>query len=357
MKKSRAGKGGDGTGQEKLPAAIPQIDILKGLAIIAVVLLHALPFSFFLLIGSPYHIWHAIPLFILIAGFTGAYAYKRYGSKTLKECYNPSLLIRRFSRLLVPFLLCWCIELCILFSLNQLPSNSVSLIFDLMRGGYGWGAYFVPVILQSVIFVPLLYLLAVRNPNRMVIIALFLTLLFDAVSIVLGWDPGTTSVLYFPYMFAGALGVWIAISAKTDKRWLILGGGISLVYLTLSCYTPLFSSFPNYSGYSGVLQAPAFMWTVILALAGLRYLPKKIESLPSRYIGELGKASWHIFLTQLIYYWTPAAFVYTWIAAPMDFGSVIIGDALVVILNLCICLPVGYSWYTLEKRISRALQK
>lgn len=233
----------------------------------------------------------------------------------------------------------------------------IPLIFDLLRGGYGWGAYFVPVIIQSVLFVPLLYLLALRNPHRMVIIALFLTLFFDVISMIIGWDTSITSVLYFRYMFAGALGVWIVTSTKIDKRWLTLGGGISLVYITLSCYTPLLSSIPAYTGYDGILQAPAFMWTAVLALTGLTYIPKKIDLSFNRYIGELGKASWHIFLVQIVYYWVPAAFVYASIITPFDFGSVIIGNLLVVILNLGICLTFGYAWYSLGKRINRIKQK
>lgn len=361
MKSSKVVKSGDLTRAEKLPASLPQIDILKGLAIIAVVLLHTLPMSMFLLIGAPYHLWQAVPLFIVIAGFTGAYTYKRYGSKTLKECYDPLLLARRLRRLLVPFLICWIVELCFMLGLKQVSFDIGPLLVSLMGGGYGWGAFFIPLIIQSLLIVPILYLVATRNPDRMLLVALFLNLFFDAVVVVFGWDGSITAALYFRYLFAGALGIWIVTSAKTDKRWILFGGMISLIYITISCYTSLLSAFPDFSGYAAILQAPAFMWAFILVLTGLKSLSGKIELPLFRIFGELGKASWHIFLVQLIYYLYPAAFVYALIngisdlfmsGAPLS----VLQYLLAVILNLGICLSLGYGWYVLGKRISRKKQ-
>nr|WP_320161562.1 acyltransferase [uncultured Methanoregula sp.] len=341
----------------KLPPAIPQIDVLKAFAIIAVVLLHALPFAFFLSIGSPYYLWQAVPVFIVIAGFTGAYAYKRYGSATLKQCYDPSLIIRRFKRLLIPFLLCYIIEIILLYIFNQISLDPASLILSLLTGGYGWGAYFIPIMLQSIIIVPLLYLLSRRNPDQMVIIALILTIVFDIIVFLIGWNNNQTSSIYFRYLFAGALGVWIVTSEKRNKIWLIVGGIISLVYITLSCYTPLFSAFPDYSGYTGILQAPAFMWAAILVLFGLAYLPENTDSGIFNTLSEIGKASWHIFLAQLLYYFLPSAYVYAFLVAPLASGNEILQDGLIILCNIIICVGVGYGWYFIEKKILQKSRK
>ena len=48
-----------------------QIDILKGLAIISVILLHSWDASFLLRIGAPYYISQAVPIFIIIAAYNG----------------------------------------------------------------------------------------------------------------------------------------------------------------------------------------------------------------------------------------------------------------------------------------------
>jgi len=334
----------------KLHHTIPQIDILKAFAIITVVLLHTFLEGFFLRFGSPYYLWHAIPIFIVIAGFTGAYAYKRYGSTTLKQCYDPLLIIGRFKRLLIPFFLCWIIEIIIVYNISTDRLDLVSVIPNFMTGGFGYGAYFIPVILQSILIVPLLYLLALRNPERMVIIALILTIVFDAIVFLIGGNI-QTSLIYFRYLFAGALGVWVVTSEKRNNIWLIIGGIISLIYITLCCYTPIFSVFPDYNGYGGILQAPAFVWTVILVLFGLAYLPGNAGSGYYQYLGEIGKASWHIFLVQMLYFLAPAAYIYVFLLNPLSAGKVILHFGLGAICNIAICVSLGYGWYYVERKI------
>ena len=335
----------------KLHHTIPQIDFLKAFAIITVVFLHTFFDSFLLRIGSPYYLWHAIPIFIMIAGFTGAYAYKRYGSTTLKQCYDPLTIIRRYKRLLIPFFLCWIIEIIIVYNISTDRLDLVSFIPNFLTGGFGYGAYFIPVILQSILIFPLLYLLALRNPERMVIIALILTIIFDAIVFLIGWDTNQTSQIYFRYLFAGALGVWIVTSEKRNNIWLIIGGIISLFYITVCCYTPVFSAFPDYYGYTGILQAPAFVWSLILVLFGLAYLPGNAGSGYYQYLGEIGKASWHIFLVQMLYFLAPAAYVYAFLLDPLSSGNVILQFGLGAICNIAICVSVGYGWYYVERKI------
>lgn len=49
-------------------------------------------------------------------------------------------------------------------------------------------------------------------------------------------------------------------------------------------------------------QAPAYFYTALLFLGGLYILPSEIGKY-SYYVAELGKASWHIFLFQMLYFW------------------------------------------------------
>jgi len=344
MRRSKGKGEPSATPVEKIKG-VPQIDILKAFAIITVVLLHALPLSVFLAIGAPYYFWQAVPVFIVIAGFTGAYMYKKYGATTLRQCYDPGLIIRRFKRLLIPFILCWLAEMGMLYYLAPDHLAGISLPLNFITGGFGWGAYFIPIILQSILFVPLLYLLARRSPNWMVIIALVINIAFDVVVYLFGGGISTESV-YLRYIFLGALGVWIVTSKKRNNTWLIIGGGISLIYITVSCYTPLLSAYPEYSGYTGALQAPAAVWTVILVLAGLAYLPTNSPTLI-----KIGKASWHIFLVQLLYYFAPATFFYDLVVAPLSVGSEILFVLLVIVFNILICVGLGYAWYLSENRI------
>lgn len=327
---------------------IPQIDILKAFAIIAVILLHALPENFFLSIGSPYHLWQAVPIFVVIAGFTSAYALLRYGSISLKQCYDISVIIRRYKRLLIPFFICWIIEIVLLSQYGQISLDPLTLILNFLSGGSGWGAYFVALILQSVLIIPFFYFLAVRtSPEKMLAISLVLSLVFDAVIVFLSWPAGCYG---FPqFLFAAALGIWIVTTKERRPFWLISGGIVSLIYITVACYTPFFAN-PNFSGYIGILQTPSFIWAAILVLLGLKYLPASISKGCGGF-AEIGKASWHIFLIQLLYYFLPAAYVYAFFIKPIASGNLFLTDILIVICNILICVGLGYLWYSSEKAI------
>jgi len=356
MKKRKSTNYSAMTPIEQLPEHITQIDLLKGFAIIAVVFLHVWQEKIYLLLGAPFHIWHAVPLLILIAGFTGAYAYKRRGASTLGQCYNPALLSRRFKRLLKPYTMYWLIQIVLLILFFHYQFDLVSLSSNFISGGSGWGAYFIPVILQSVMVIPLFYLLALRDPDWMIILALLFSVLMDFIMFFFRVPHGVSSVLYFPYLFAGALGVWLVMSTKRPRIWLMLGGVISFVYLLLACYTPLLSSFTDFDPYSGIFHPPAYLWTLLLAISGLYFLPKNTATRIYQLLEIAGKASWHIFLVQMFYFLFIDEIVLKYfIYSLSDFLPMtdlftiliyIIGASLAII-NCCV---IGYGWYIIEKR-------
>jgi peptidoglycan/LPS O-acetylase OafA/YrhL len=356
MKKRKSIKYGAMTANEQLPEHITQIDLLKGFAIIAVVFLHVWQENIYLLLGAPFHIWHAVPLLILIAGFTGAYAYKRRGASTLGQCYDPALLSRRFKRLLKPYALYWLLQIILLILFFHFQFDLISIVSNFISGGSGWGAYFIPVILQSVIVIPLLYLLALRDPDWMIILALVFSIMMDFIMFFFRVPHSISSMLYFPYLFAGALGVWLVISTKRPRIWLTLGCVISFAYLLLVCYTPLLSSFTDFNAYNGIFHPPAYFWTLLLAISGLQFLPEKTEAKIYRILENAGKASWHIFLVQMFYFLFIDKIILKYFIYPLpdflpptDFFMILIHilGAMIAIINCCI---IGYGWYFIEKR-------
>ncbi|WP_367121908.1 acyltransferase family protein [Methanohalophilus sp. DAL1] len=90
---------------------LDQIDILKGFAIISVILLHTWPRELLLITGAPFHIWQAVPIFIIIAGYVGALSYKRHQNSTLLQLYSIRLLSRRIKRIIVPFIVVFTIQI------------------------------------------------------------------------------------------------------------------------------------------------------------------------------------------------------------------------------------------------------
>ena len=160
------------------------IDILKGLACLSVILTHAFDRDTFLSILGPIHINQAVPIFIIIAGYNGALFYQRRNflfSDCLKRYYEPSILFHRINRIVMPFSLIWMFQILIIiyFSNIKLNLGIWSLVTSFLTGGWGPGSYFVPVILQHILLLPILYYIALRGPDRMILIAFFINLLFE----------------------------------------------------------------------------------------------------------------------------------------------------------------------------------
>jgi hypothetical protein len=100
----------------------------------------------------------------------------------------------------------------------MIPRDAWSLALNLLSGGSGLGAYFIPVIFQSVLFVPLLFYIARRDADLMVIAALWVSVAFMAVVLWTG-TPNVSQLLYFRYLLAGALGVWLVTTGRGQVRW------------------------------------------------------------------------------------------------------------------------------------------
>jgi len=91
MKRQKAGKPADyretdpGTGDAR-KTRINQVDLLKGLAVISVILIHLFPAYLLSMTGAPFYYWQAVPVFLLLAAFTGSLGINRTKEKILWHC-------------------------------------------------------------------------------------------------------------------------------------------------------------------------------------------------------------------------------------------------------------------------------
>jgi hypothetical protein len=263
----------------------------------------------------------------------------------------------------------WILEILLLLSVHRISPDVWSLAGNFVSGGTGWGSYFIPVIFQSILVVPFLYFIARRDPDLMVVAALCLNVAFETM-VALSGNPNISSLLYPRYLFAGALGVWLVTSTERRRAAILIAGISSLLFITLASYTAFFPSTSIFYRYDGALQFPSFAWTLVLAMAGLKYLPGGVRSRFFASLAGIGKASWHIFLFQMFYFLVPAGYVYfRFISLWTDiYGNVpeppLLGflqvpeitlEIVVLLLNVTICVSAGYAWYVSGDKVSRRL--
>ncbi len=179
------------------------IDQVKGVCILAVIAMHINASLSILL-------WPAVSVFIIIAAYNNVNSYKRRGHWSL-----------RLKRLLPLYIIFIIIEILI----GGWPGWLIVL-----TGGQGPGSYFVPVLLQVLVALPILYWIGKRNIYALLIAAFALNLAFNLAPI----SPATYRLCGLRFMFVAAIGVCLALGAdkylpeiKFENEYLALAGRYS----------------------------------------------------------------------------------------------------------------------------------
>jgi hypothetical protein len=298
------------------------IDMLKSLAIISVLLIHSgVVMGRF---GSPYYIDQAVPIFIIIAAYNGVNSYVRANATTLVQCYYN--IPRRFNRVILPYFAVLIIEYLRILVANLLMGKNYSypdVFLFILTGGYGPGGFFIPVLLSLILILPILYLLYRKNLLLMLAVAFIVNITFEVYALKSGMPNQIYRLMFFRYLFAIGLGIWLAFGI--DRRWLAVGGVISFIYITAVDY---FDYIPlgNPSWYSQNILS--FVWPLVLVVIGLYVAPKRINNIYVWFISEIGKASYHIFLTQMVYFWVLGGYISKLSAS-------------FFIINIIICVSIG----------------
>lgn len=82
-----------------------QIDLIKALAIVSVLIIHSIPNYYSRLPISIFTIEQAVPVFLLIMGLNGTMSFKRRSYINLKQMYGLEYFKHRLMRFLIPFLI------------------------------------------------------------------------------------------------------------------------------------------------------------------------------------------------------------------------------------------------------------
>jgi len=339
-----------------------QIDLIKGLAIIAVVTQHTLRLDIQIAIGSNFHIYQAVPIFILLMGLNSARSFKARGLTSLREMYSRGQLLRRYKRLLIPLFIAFNASLVLgiwmtmRYGPGQLYFGPFSLLGNLPTPGTG--NYFIGLALQFVLVFPLLYWLYRKKPWLMLVSAFAI----DAAFVLLASRSGI--ICAYPKLYAWnilrflsiiALGIWLSDGMSLRSRrnaFLVPGIVISIAYLAAN---QLYGwNMPHTFPVARTQLFLTFFYPVLLVIVGMRYLPAKLDNKPTALLAKVGIASFNIYLVNELLFgsgWPLHFIVY-------KYGiDVHLSDAwlslVTVLINLSFCLIVGLAFYFGEASIRK----
>ena len=320
------------------------IDYLKGIAIIMVILTHVgfasdIVKTNFLF---PYFIYMAVPIFMLITGFNYANSYIKRNCEEFNQMYNLKLLITRFLRLTIPFIIILLLE----YTCHFQSILRHSFIINFLRGGTGEGNYYFPVMLQLIFFFPILYYFFKRYGRKFLIFIFLISLLFEIICAITNLCNGIYRHISIRYFFFVSLGSWLKLTPKISTGTLITSFAIGINAITLFMYNAEVVSYPfNHWRQTNLIFA--FYIFPIFAYIYYNFAYKEFNNIFGKILQLSGKASWHIFLIQM--------FVFGYLYDKNIFDKYSSFSSSIIITF--ICLLAGILFYITEKNACKIFCK
>ncbi len=316
------------------------VDILKGVCAVLVIITH---FEF---AGTaqrgliyPYLIDMAVPVFMILSGYVWALSFQRREISTLRQAYLPSYLLARLLRYLLPFLPVYLLEL-VCNRLVGYPVTWGSAFANFFTGGAGLGSYYIPVMVQLTFLFPVLFFLVKKYRFSGLVLCGLLNAAYEFLQKMYCIDPSLYRILSFRYILLVSFGCYIALWQKLPRRWvnvLSLLAGAGFLFVTFyGYYTPVI--LVQWTGTS--FAAGLYIMPIVGALL-LSERCRKWKCPPAAFFG---RASYHIFLTQILFYQYVSFSLFTRAAG--------VSSGLLLAFTVCVCLAAGSLFYLLERRVS-----
>ena len=309
---------------------ITYLDTVKGFAILSVVLLHLSTDEVLLKTLAPWHIWQAMPLFLMVAGITAAMVWKKYQGN-LASYYRD--LPPKILTLYIPY----AAATVIYYMVTTGQSLSIDLFFNTMIMGYlGPGGYFVPLIITHlIVFPPMLALRdKIGNDKRFLAVALLINIVLELLFAFADVEATRFGyrIFYFRYLFIACVGAVLSQHNPFSKTTFRVLAALGAFYIFLTCYVgwnlPIIRSDDWYFQHYPVAFYTAFL------VFGIRDIEQRIPFL--NFFIALGKSSYEIFIVQLLFFIT----LYQYLDS----------NLFLKVISLIICLGGGLAYTAAKKR-------
>ena len=272
-----------------------------------------------------------------------------------KVWFSRNNLYKKLRRVSFPYIYIILLELILIFKLEKFEkyrSKKALVSIFLISGGSGPGGYYSPTVIQIIlIYFPLLlifniYLNKIIKKYRAPL-SLFIIIIFEAIYEIcinyLGkkYDEVLIQQIYRMVALRHITFLQLGIVLYYNKKIILeklkyilplsIGGGIYM-YLT---YYKDYVFFPYYNW--KIVSTPMMFYALFFIIIVLKYFNNIKRNFIEKIITTIGKALYHIFLVQLIYY------------AMLE--VIIFNNKLDYIVHVFICLTVGILFYFLERKI------
>ncbi|MFX0022593.1 MAG: acyltransferase family protein [Candidatus Hermodarchaeota archaeon] len=357
-----------------------QIDILKAAMIFLVIFDHVVSWNIKSYVAVS--LWEriSIPVFLVIMGFNLGSSFQKDGLQTLRELYSWKYFKKKIFRYILPFLVLYIASTFIGlfmygFDLTAMwwgqfyPDHGFLQLFTGYLLFWGPGNWFIPVLIQSILVIPLIYWLF--KQNRIVglvlcfVIEIVLQLtVFFVIGEITTWEEVhllsffmNSALFYLP---AIGLGIWFSFGYKLSEdrnffMWLLYP--ISLGFIIAHQFFAFRIRIDGVSLLRGDYHLLMIPYSAFLFLLAMKFLPQKSNKRIARGISLISRSTYHILLTQILGYGMITAFwgthyiIDTLITIPIDlFEAFLLFEyALNLIVLGIIFVSFGILWYKIDQ--------
>ena len=317
------------------------LDILKGICLIVVITTHfqwsaeeRLRYLF------PFWVDMAIPLCMLISGYLFSKSFIKKEINTISKAYSlKGGIIDRLIRYTVPFVIAYAVEVVAFDVLGYRDFPTVlDLLKEFMRGGDGSGSYYYPVLFQLVFVFPLIYFCIERRGTKGLILCCIANVVYELLQWAYGLESQTYRLLVFRYILLLSFGCYFGLGGKLNKVAAVCMFVVGILGVILNSYHGITLFFITYwtrtSCLTALFMVPMFFYLLKL---DIHFPPLEL----------IGKASYNVFLVQMVFYRFAASFFYNRIS----------NRCILYLLFVTICLAGGIIFYYVETPITDACIK
>lgn len=318
------------------------VDVLKGISVIFVIITHYNWSEKQRLIGLfPFFVDMAVPIFMIISGYVFTKSYIKKGIVCFENAYELPLILKRLLRYVIPFMMAYVIELAWFFVFGD-GLNGHDIVANFFGGGIGQGSYYFPMLIQITFFLPVILFSIYERPAKGLLFWFAYNGFYEMIEMVIGLDPNVYRLSLFRYSFLIACGCFIYLQKGKEKiKRVILFSAFSIgfVFIFVTCYlgyeTKIINNIWKGTSYMSALYIAPIVMLIIYRFGTFSFKPLEL----------VGKASFNIFLTQMVYY----ASVSESIKKYSNSIFVHVG------INVVICVSVGILFYYIESSITNRI--
>lgn len=327
--------------KEELKPRIEFLDYLKAVCVIMVIVTHydwadkSSPF-FTMLINM------AVPVFMIVSGYNFAMSNRKKADGKWTHMYGWEIIKPKLVRFLVPFFTICLIEMILL----HIEDRSINPLRIFLLGAYGPGSYYVPIMLQLLVVFPVIYTLVEKNAKLGLAFAGVANLLFEIAVIVFDMEKDYYRLSIGRYLLLIAFGCYLYLHPeKRVKRYqMVLMFFMGLTYIIV--VFGLEKELVLFDYWKTTAMPVAFYIFPIVILLFRKFYHTRIPGAFGKLLMWIGKASYHIFLVQMVYY-------------HFELGGAIMNTRwyIAVPFNILVSVPAGLAFYEFDNRFIGKLRK